>query len=229
MADNEALKELKSKRASNIKGKLTKFTNFKNDPSNHSKKTQIRVRLTDLEPLLNEFEKLSDQIDAITKVASSEYDDVEKLYCEIISKGHDLIETRSNEPTPQPMNLVANSHDNPLLRIRKMELPTFNGAFDKWLSFYNQFHAMVHLNSGLVANQKLYYLKDCLKDEAEDIISSFELTEANYEVALELLKAPYDNKRLIIQKHVHALMDLPIVGKESASDLRKFIDSVNSH
>ena len=85
---------------------------------------------------------------------------------------------------------------------------------------------MVHENSGLNEIQKLYYLKNCLKEETEEIISSLELTEGNYKVALQLLKDRYDNKRVIIQKHVRTLMTL---GKESASNLRKFIDSINTH
>ncbi|XP_063981076.1 uncharacterized protein LOC135164549 [Diachasmimorpha longicaudata] len=90
--------------------------------------------------------------------------------------------------------------------------------------------------SGLwcLGRYKEYYVvhieeESCLKEEAEEIISSLELTEENYEVALQLLKDRYDNKRVIIQKHVRALMDLPTIGKESALELRKFIDAMSMH
>ena len=88
---------------------------------------------------------------------------------------------------------------------------------------------MVHENSSLSTIQKIYYLKSCLKEEAEQIIGSLELTDENYTVALQLFKDRYDNKRVIIQKHVRALIDLPTIGKESASELRKFIDTMNIH
>ena len=88
---------------------------------------------------------------------------------------------------------------------------------------------MVHENSSLSTIQKLYYLKSCLKEGAEQIIGSLELTDENYTVALPLLKDRYDNKRVIIQTHVRDLMDLPTIGKESASELRKLIDTMNTH
>ena len=139
-----------------------------------------------------------------------------------------MSETRENTQRPQAIN-AHSTDDAAQIRLPRIELTTFNGAFDKWLSFYNHFISMVHENSGLSEIQKLYYLKNCLKKEAEEMISSLELTGENYEVALQLLKDRYDNKRVIIQKHVRTLMDLPTLGKESAPELRKFIDSINTH
>jgi hypothetical protein len=87
----------------------------------------------------------------------------------------------------------------------------------------------VHLNANLTDIQKLYYLKNCLKGKTDQIINSLELTEENYNVALELIKEHYDNKCVIVQKHVRTIMNIPAIVKESVSDLRELIDSMNTH
>lgn len=61
--------------------------------------------------------------------------------------------------------------------------------------------------------QKLQYLKS--SDEAAKVIQALETTSQNYEVAWALLVERYDNRRIIIQSHVRALFDLPIISKES--------------
>ncbi|XP_063989072.1 uncharacterized protein LOC135168624 [Diachasmimorpha longicaudata] len=212
-----------------LKSRLTRFTSFLHDPFNQTKKTEIRVRFTKIESILEEFESITQSIDTLTGIESNDYEEFEKIFYEVVSRAHDFMEKSNSTLVPQQSIAEVNSHNNPQLRLPRIELTTFNGAFDKWLSFINHFNSMVHENSSLSKIQKLYYLKSCLKEEAEEIISSLELTEENYEVALQLLKDRYDNKRVIIQKHVRALMDLPTIGKESALELRKFIDAMSMH
>jgi hypothetical protein len=74
-------------------------------------------------------------------------------------------------------NLNGNQNDVSQLRLPQIEFVTFDGAFDKWLSFYNQFNSMVYLNSSLTNIQKLYKFKNCLKGKAEQIIYSLELSK----------------------------------------------------
>jgi hypothetical protein len=75
--------------------------------------------------------------------------------------------------------------------------------------------------------QKPYYLKNYLKDRAEQFISLLELTKENDNVALQLIKERYNNKCVIVQKRFRILMNLPAIIKESVSNLRELIDSKN--
>ncbi|XP_029170291.1 uncharacterized protein LOC114939979 [Nylanderia fulva] len=55
--------------------------------------------------------------------------------------------------------------------------------------------------------------------EAAIIIQSLELTDSNYQVAWDLLKQRYDNKRAIVHTHLRALFELPNIAKENAVEL----------
>jgi hypothetical protein len=77
--------------------------------------------------------------------------------------------------------------------------------------------------------QKLYYLINCLKRRAEQIIDSLVLTDGNYNIDLQLEKEHYDNKYVIVKKHIRTLMNLPAIVKESASNSRELIDSMSTH
>ena len=60
-----------------------------------------------------------------------------------------------------------------------------------------------------------------MKGEAARIISSISITDANYNIALTLLKVRYENKRSIIQAHLQAIWTQPVLKTESALGLRK--------
>jgi len=63
---------------------------------------------------------------------------------------------------------------------------------------------------------------------AAQIIQSLSSTAENYEIAWNLLKERYSNKRIIIQNHVRALFELQAVSKEAAS-LSTLVDTALKH
>lgn len=54
------------------------------------------------------------------------------------------------------------------------------------------------------------------------------LTDANT-VAWNLLRDRYDNKQVIVQAHLKAIIELPSITKENASELRQIADSAARH
>lgn len=65
--------------------------------------------------------------------------------------------------------------------------------------------------------------------DASNIISSLEISDLNYEVAWNLLKERYENKRVIVNTHIKAIMDLPTMAKENSYELRKIADGAIRH
>lgn len=110
-----------------------------------------------------------------------------------------------------------------------MTLPDFNGEYHTWLQFHDTFLTLIHQNVKLNNIEKFYYLKGCLKGEASEILQSLEVSDANYETAWELLRQRFENKRIIIEKHVQTMFEYPTISKESAILLRKLIDDFNKH
>lgn len=90
-----------------------------------------------------------------------------------------------------------------------IDLPTYEGDYKKWVFFFQRFSALVHQNPQLSNVEKFYYLQGRLKGEALTIIQDIELTYSNYVLALNLLIERYENKKVIIEKHIDDLFELP--------------------
>jgi hypothetical protein len=110
-----------------------------------------------------------------------------------------------------------------------MSLPSFDGSWEQWLSFYQRFDLLIHSNASLSPIQKFQYLNSCVTGEASSVIKSLGITTENYPIAIALLKERYDDQRLIIKNHIRALFDLPNVTKDSPASLRQLIDKVDLH
>ena len=91
---------------------------------------------------------------------------------------------------PMPRNIS--------LKLPKISLPTFSGKYNEWTPFYDLFKNTVDCNRALSDIQKLQYLKTSLKEQPARLLSHLPTTNANYQVALTILKERYDNKRMII-------------------------------
>ena len=68
-------------------------------------------------------------------------------------------------PLQEPTNATSNSH-NSHIKMLKFDLPKFNGEYNKWVPFYEQFLASVDNNPSIPAIQKFNYLKASLTDKA---------------------------------------------------------------
>lgn len=77
--------------------------------------------------------------------------------------------------------------------------------------------------------QKLQYLRASLSGLASDAIASLETSDVNYQIAWNSLTDRYDKRRIIINAHVEAIMGLPSMSKENASQLRQIADGITKH
>ncbi|CAI6358353.1 unnamed protein product [Macrosiphum euphorbiae] len=75
----------------------------------------------------------------------------------------------------------------------------------------------------------MYYLKTRLQGQAAEVISTLSLTALNYKEAWSLLVNRYDNKRLIVQKHLHHLLSQPVINGKSVNALRSLLDITSKH
>lgn len=72
-------------------------------------------------------------------------------------------------------------------------------------------------------------LRSCLSGKAARLIQALEMTPQNYGEVLNILKLRYDNKRFIFQSHIEKIFTIKDFAKQSVSELRDFIDSVNGN
>ena len=90
-------------------------------------------------------------------------------------------------------------------KLPKLNLPTFKGDYENWLSFYDLFKSSVHDNRSLTDSQRLQYLKASLQGDAAKLLTSLAITDANYSIALQTLEERYANPRMIARTHLTSI------------------------
>ncbi|XP_062538785.1 uncharacterized protein LOC134207078 [Armigeres subalbatus] len=115
------------------------------------------------------------------------------------------------------------------IQLPKINLPEFNGEFDKWLPFYDTFKSLIHSNTDLSAIQRFHYLRASLKGEALKVIDSFPMSEASYGVTWSALTKRYSNVYLRKKRHVNALLQFPKLKRMSANGIHDVIDCFDRH
>jgi len=114
------------------------------------------------------------------------------------------------------------------VRLPKLELKKFGGQVLKWQEFWDTFEATIHMNPSLQPIDKFNYLRAELENEALKSIAGLELTNANYEAAISILKERYGNTQLILDTHYTQLMEMPPAINKTAS-LRTVFDRIEQH
>jgi hypothetical protein len=220
-----------------IKSKLTRFKSFIDSFTSRDNLTQLKVRLSKLEEYYSEFEKTQDSIEILdsSETQLNERELFENQYFSLYAQAQDTIVSNSS-PNPASISNTINNPSiaqaqlhTPQVRLPSINLPTFSGNYEDWICFADTFQSLIHLNDSLNDLQKLHYLKSSLSSEAAQLIQTLELTSTNYNVAWGLLEKRYKNDRLIVQKHIKSMFDLPYVDKETATNLRQLLDGVSKH
>lgn len=114
------------------------------------------------------------------------------------------------------------------LQLPRISLPKFSGKFTEWENFRRLFESLVDSKESLSNTQKLHYLKASVTGDAALLIGNIQITDSNYDAAWKLLKDEYENQRALIQAHIHAFANLPVMKTETAVELKNLRDTVAS-
>lgn len=113
------------------------------------------------------------------------------------------------------------------VKLPRINIPKFSGEYQHWMSFHDMYTALVHNNKSITNIEKLHYLKSSLQGEAEEFVRHFTITDANYQVAWKALQERYDNRRILIKTQLKLLFSQTVANVESASNIRKILDTTN--
>ncbi|XP_015377244.1 PREDICTED: uncharacterized protein LOC107171508 [Diuraphis noxia] len=89
--------------------------------------------------------------------------------------------------------------------------------------------AATHDDDSYPAAQKFSYLRSTLSGQALDVIKGIPITENNYEMAVKRLQQRYDNKSLVIQSHIRAILDCNKIESTSGVNLQALHSNVSAH
>ncbi|XP_070138643.1 uncharacterized protein [Drosophila bipectinata] len=110
-----------------------------------------------------------------------------------------------------------------------LPLPTFSGGYSEWPEFYSIFCTIVSGNPSISKVEKLQRLRSCLRESAFEAVRSLEVSDENYDVALNLLEKRFNSRRLLFQAHVNEILGLTLVEGDSITGLRGLSDKFNAH
>lgn len=224
----EPLDNLKKERA-NIKSKLTRFKTFL-DRFTSDKLLQLESRLDDIKPERERFELIQNQIELLdpSEAGKNELEDFEDRFYDIFgfakSKIVECYQPISIQSLPENSR---SSKSN--VRLPIMDLPKFDGDYEKWEHFRDMFVALVHDDGSIDNIRKFYYLTSALTGVAAKVIKSIKVTNDNYIMAWDLLKSRFEDTQIIIRNHVRALVEISPVKIGSKNHLRELTDDIQAH
>lgn len=118
---------------------------------------------------------------------------------------------------------------NKSIRLPPINIPTFEGDFDDWYTYRNQFISIIHSNTSVDDTRKIYYLKSSLKGLASQIIEAMASIGDNYLEAWNLILSRCDNERLIVQSQVQQLLTQPIHQTDTIVGPKSLLDGTNKN
>ncbi|XP_071634388.1 uncharacterized protein [Temnothorax longispinosus] len=232
MADK--IKLFVQKRTS-LKSQITELTNLLEEERRDN--TVLILRITRLTELFHAFEKHNDELAILDPNEShqDEFMNIQESFYTLASKIENILNpssanaSGSNSEVRIEETASVTSNKRRRIKLPEAPLPTFDGKYENWLTFKNAFRNLIDLQSDLSDVDKLYYLKSALKDEAANKIRIFAIDGINYARAWELLELAYEEKKILISRHLSLLLNLPTLDKETTNGLSKLADDTQQH
>ncbi|XP_058456427.1 uncharacterized protein LOC131433839 [Malaya genurostris] len=198
----------------------------------------LQLQLKTIESAFAEYDQLHQRVfeadveDEVREEAEEAYVRFEQQYGELFIYISKLIDDNIKMEedaarTIQPLQSMQNRTSEVALHLPplKVPLPTFDGTYENWFAFRSMFETIMQRYSSEAPGIKLYHLRNSLVGKAAGIIDQEIINNNDYNAAWKMLIERYEDKRLIIDKHIDALFNLPKLLSENASDLRKLIDT----
>ncbi|XP_036150126.1 uncharacterized protein LOC118648036 [Monomorium pharaonis] len=189
----------------------------------------VNLRLKRVTDLFCEYENLHEELVEL----NSDNELVGKItwirgtYYDVASRVQGM--SNPDETVQQAMGQTTFLEKQRLLKLPVAELPKFDGSHDKWLSFKNTYLTMIDSRSDIDDLVKFLYLKNTLQGEALNKISVYDTSAANYKLAWGLLVESYEKKRVLVLKHLDAILDIRPLSKATSTELARLIDDARQH
>nr|XP_029724613.1 uncharacterized protein LOC109406186 [Aedes albopictus] len=108
--------------------------------------------------------------------------------------------------------------------------PTFNGDPENWYSFKNLFQSIMSRYTHETPAMKILHLRNALTGDAKDKIDQDIVNNNDYDAAWRILEDAYEDKRLILDTHIDAILDCPKITKETrGKSITKLVEICAKH
>lgn len=227
-------KELIKKRGS-IKGRITAFANHLSTLNtatlSSSEARELQLRIGKIESLYDQYDEVQLKIECSSdnsEAQINERTDFERHYYRLLADAQGMLDIYTKN-LDKVESISSSRSNHKLVKLPTIQLPKFEGSYEKWLEFHDTFSSLIDNNDQIDEINKFHYLRASLEGSAAVVIQSIEFSASNYPVAWKLLCERFDNKRLLVQNHVSALFNIEPVTKESSAILKRVIDQLNKN
>lgn len=216
-----------------FKGKITRIETFLKDfKESDTSFFELSVKLESVKEMKIKFVELQEQYFELppkTDLKGTE-DDLQEIDARLenveVSLSFLLNKITVNSNKDENVSSNENSNKNEIsLKLPEIALPKFDGKYDSWNVFKNQFDNLISDNKQLTDSQKLFYLHSSLIGDAKQIESKND----SFSSLFKALEDRYNNKRAIVESHINAIMNYEKIQYESYKDLRSFLDCINKN
>ncbi|XP_037780314.1 uncharacterized protein LOC119576743 [Penaeus monodon] len=166
-------------------------------------------RLASLEEVQTLLELETDlaNLDEELDNASEFFQEVRKPRLQAAQRLGDLMKGEKSESiSSSSPSKISSSNKMTNVKLPKLELPKFKGDVTLWQSFWDQFKTHVH-DSDIPVIAKFSYLQSLLEGDAKGVVKGLAHTEANYQIACDMLKERFGRPERIKFAHVQALLN----------------------
>lgn len=240
--DFENLKKARTSTKSSITRIETWFQNNKDlSAESTADVVEFEIRLGRLHVIFENYEREQNNIELLVSLENPDTEDrsiMEDKYFSLVSGITKCIQSlsKSQSPTPSesknshPGSQASNNNLPPIsVKLPDIKIQVFAGDVREFESFFQLFDALIINNSQLTNIQRFIYLKGYLKGEPLHLIDSLNLTHDNFDIALGILKSRYENKIVIINSYLAAMLEAPSINKCKSNSLREFTTTIHKN
>ena len=110
-------------------------------------------------------------------------------------------------------------------KLPKLQITKFNGQFNDWLRFWNQFIAIID-GQEISPITKFAYLKEYLDPKVKKSIDGLPFTDKGYAKAKEILIDKYANPSEIVNSYVEEIISLPTINGSQPEKINAFFEKL---
>ena len=240
--DSQTRKALVRKRAASVKARMSHIKKFVDSLQDTVDVHDVNVSLQLLEKAWEEYRAVQDQLEYYyyyyyeTQQHELDREAFTETYCELKARIDRIIagDRRASEVSSAESEAPRTPHEKinflvPKIKLPTTEIPNFGGQITEFKYFRDTSNGLIINNQGLDDVQKFRYLLSSVTNEAHQPIQNLPVTQQNFHVALNLQCDRYNNEGLIAAAHVKSLLSLPVINKESATDITPLINQFQSN
>lgn len=159
----------------------------------------IRSKSKDIQGIKSASDKLRKYQVQLEEVFQLQIDEAKESEVDPILQRFSLLDlqiehilTEANDYMKQVSNVLKPVTTSQEIKLPQFNLPSFEGDWTKWHSFWDQFRAAIHSRTDLAPVIKLNYLRGQLKGPAAKLVENFDSIDASYATAVDLLQRTYE-------------------------------------